>query len=361
MNSRFLTRTATPSNTAAQPRRRARAGAITGVLTGALTGAFGVAVSAVISGALGLAPTGAAAQAFPNKPLKIVVPFAAGGSADLVARILAQGMSAQLGQPVTVDNRGGAGGVIGIDAVAKAAPDGYTLGLGNATGLSAAQFMTDKMPFDSDKDLAQLTLVVRVPEVLVSNAKLGFNTTANLVAHAKANPGKLNYGSAGASSIIRLAVELFKVEAGIDLVHIPYKGIGPAVVDLLAGQVQLTIADVPAVLQHIRSGALKPLMITSAKRVPMLPDAPTAAEVGYPKVLSDNWYGLIAPAATAPEVQKRLHAAAVAALNDAGIAQQLLAQGALPAPGSPEDFRITHRDEKAKWAPIVKANNIKLD
>ena len=332
-----------------QPRRRS------------ISTALGLAAAFSIGSTLGLAPSSVNAQAFPNKPLKIVVPFAAGGSADLVARILAQGMSTQLGQAVTVENRGGAGGVIGIDAVAKAAPDGYTLGLGNATGLSAAQFMTDKMPFDSDKDLAQLTLVVRVPEVLVANAKLGFNSTANLVAHAKANPGKLNYGSAGASSIIRLAVELFKIEAGIDMVHVPYKGIGPAVIDLLAGQVQVTIADVPAVLQHIRSGALKPLMITSAKRVPMLPDVPTAAEVGYPKVLSDNWYGLIAPAATPADVQKRLHAAAVAALSSADIAQQLLAQGALPAPGSPEEFRVTHRDEKAKWAPIVKANNIKLD
>ena len=301
------------------------------------------------------------AQAFPSKPLKIVVPFAAGGSADAMARILAQGMTAQLGQPITIENRGGAGGIIGIDAVAKAAPDGYTLGLGNATGMSAAQFMTDKMPFDSDRDLAHLTLVVRVPEVLVANSKLGFNTTANLVTYAKANPGKLNYGSAGASSIIRLAVELFKVEAGVDIVHVPYKGIGPAVIDLLAGQVQLTIADVPAVLQHIRSGALKPLAITSAKRVPMLPDVPTTAEVGYPKVLSDNWYGLIAPGTTPADVQRRLLAAAVAALQSPDIAQQFLAQGALPAPGSSDDFRATHRDEKAKWQPIVKANNIKLD
>ena len=301
------------------------------------------------------------AQAFPSKPLRIVVPFAAGGSADAMARILAQGMTAQLGQPITIENRGGAGGIIGIDAVAKAAPDGYTLGLGNATGMSAAQFMTDKMPFDSDRDLAHLTLVVRVPEVLVANSKLGFNTTANLVTYAKANPGKLNYGSAGASSIIRLAVELFKVEAGVDIVHVPYKGIGPAVIDLLAGQVQLTIADVPAVLQHIRSGALKPLAITSAKRVPMLPDVPTTAEVGYPKVLSDNWYGLIAPGTTPADVQRRLLAAAVAALQSPDIAQQFLAQGALPAPGSSDDFRATHRDEKAKWQPIVKANNIKLD
>ena len=316
---------------------------------------------ALVAGAIALFPGLAMAQAFPGKPLRIIVPFAAGGSADGVARILAQGMTAQLGQPVQVENRGGAGGIIGIDAVAKAGADGYTLGLGNATGMSAAQFMTDKMPFDSDRDLAHLTMVVRVPEVLVANARLGFANTAALVSYARANPGKLNYGSAGASSIIRLACELFKAEAGIDIVHVPYKGIGPAVVDLLAGQVQITIADVPAVLQQIRSGALKPLAITSAKRVPMLPDVPTMGEVGYPKVLSDNWYGLIAPAGTPPEVQKRLQAAAIAALQSADVAQQLTAQGALPAPGTSEEFRAAHRDEKAKWAPIVKANNIKLE
>ena len=316
---------------------------------------------ALVVGAIALLSGLTMAQAFPNKPLRIIVPFAAGGSADGIARILAQGMSAQLGQPVQVENRGGAGGIIGIDAVAKAPADGATLGLGNATGMSAAQFMTDKIPFDSDRDLAHLTMVVRVPEVLVANAKLGFANTAALVSYARANPGKLNYGSAGASSIIRLACELFKAEAGIDIVHVPYKGIGPAVVDLLAGQVQITIADVPAVLQQIRSGALKPLAITSARRVPMLPDVPTTAEVGYPKVLSDNWYGLIAPAGTPPELQKRLQAAAVAALQSADIAQQLSAQGALPAPGTSEEFRAAHRDEKAKWAPIVKANNIRLE
>jgi tripartite-type tricarboxylate transporter receptor subunit TctC len=311
--------------------------------------------------AAALAPRFAIGQAFPSRALKIVVPFAAGGSADNVARILAQGMSTQLGQAVTIENRGGAGGIVGIDAVAKAAPDGYTLGLGNATGMSAAQFMTDRMPFDSDRDLAHLTMVVRVPEVLAVNAKLNLGSTAALVAYARANPGKLNYGSAGASSIIRLACELFKAEAGVDIVHVPYKGVGPAVIDLLAGQVQLTIADVPAVLQHVRSGALKALAITSAKRVAMLPEVPTMAELGYPRVLSDNWYGLIAPAGTPPEIQRRLHAAAVAALQSADIAQQLTAQGALPSPGSSEEFRTAHRDEKAKWAPIVKANNIKLE
>jgi tripartite-type tricarboxylate transporter receptor subunit TctC len=301
------------------------------------------------------------AQPYPNHPLKLIVPFAAGGSADVVARIFGQALAAQFGQAVVIDNRGGGGGVIGIDAMAKSPRDGYSLGLANATGLSAAQFMTDKLPYDSDKDLALITIVARVPEVLVANARLGYANTAALVAYAKANPGKLNYGSAGASSIIRLAMELFKSEAGIDIVHVPYKGIGPAVTDLLAGQVQVTIADVPAVLPHIRSGSFKALAITSARRVPMLPEVPTMAEVGYPKVLSDNWYGLVAPAGTPPEILRRLNSSAVAALQSAEAVQQLAVQGTLAAPCTPAEFQAALRVEKAKWGPIVKANNIRLE
>jgi len=310
-------------------------------------------------GAFAAAP--AHAQAYPNHPVKMIVPFAAGGSADVVARIFAQSLVAQLGQPVVIDNRGGGGGVIGIDAVAKAQPDGYTLGMANATGLSAAQYMTDKLPYNSDKDLALISVVARVPELLVVNNKQNISTTAQLVAYAKANPGKLNYGSAGASSIIRLAMELFNAEAGVSIVHVPYKGIGPAVTDLLANQVQVTIADVPALIQHVRTGSFKALAVTSAKRIPMLPEVPTTAEVGYPKVLSDNWYGLIAPVATPADVVQKLNAAANAALKSPETIKLLDAQGTLPSPGTQAEFAAALRDEKAKWAPIVKANNIRLD
>ena len=310
-------------------------------------------------GAFAAAP--AHAQAYPNHPVKMIVPFAAGGSADVVARIFAQSLAAQLGQPVVIDNRGGGGGVIGIDAVAKAQPDGYTLGMANATGLSAAQYMTDKLPYNSDKDLALISVVARVPELLVVNNKRNISTTAQLVAYAKANPGKLNYGSAGASSIIRLAMELFNAEAGVSIVHVPYKGIGPAVTDLLANQVQVTIADVPALIQHVRTGSFKALAVTSAKRIPMLPEVPTTAEVGYPKVLSDNWYGLIAPVATPADVVQKLNAAANAALKSPETIKLLDAQGTLPSPGTQAEFAAALRDEKAKWAPIVKANNIRLD
>jgi tripartite-type tricarboxylate transporter receptor subunit TctC len=197
--------------------------------------------------------------------------------------------------------------------------------------------------------------------LLVVNHQQNIGSAAALVAYAKANPGKLNYGSAGASSIIRLAMELFNSEAGVNIVHVPYKGIGPAVTDLLANQVQVTIADVPAVLQHVRSGSFKALAVTSARRIPMLPEVPTTAEVGYPKVLSDNWYGLIAPIATPPEVVQRLNAAANAALKNPETIKQLDAQGALASPGTSAEFATALRDEKAKWAPIVKANNIRLE
>lgn len=301
------------------------------------------------------------AQAYPNRPVKIIVPFAAGGSADVVARIFGQSLSTQLGQPVIIDNRGGGGGVIGIDAAAKSTADGYTLGLANATGLSAAQYMTDKLPYNSDKDLALITVVARVPELLVVNSQQNISTAAQLVTYAKANPNKLNYGSAGASSIIRLAMELFNAEAGVKIVHVPYKGIGPAVTDLLANQVQVTIADVPAVIQHVRTGSLKSLAVTSAKRIPMLPETPTTAEIGYPKVLSDNWYGLIAPIATPQDVVQKINAAANAALKSPEAVKQLEAQGALASPGTSAEFAAALKDEKAKWAPIVKANNIKLE
>ena len=319
-----------------------------------------LAALATTAGALAL-PTAAHAQAFPNRPVKLIVPFAAGGSADVVARIYAQSLSTQLGQPVVIDNRGGGGGVIGIDAVAKGAADGYNLGMANATGISAAQYMTDKLPYNPDKDLALISIVARVPELLTVNKQTGFDTTAKLVAYAKANPGKLNYGSAGASSIIRLAMELFNAEAGVNIVHVPYKGIGPAVTDLLANQVQVTIADVPAVIQHVRTGSFKALAVTSAKRIPMLPDTPTTAEVGYPKVLSDNWYGLIAPIATPADIVQKLNTATNAALKSPETIKLLDAQGTLASPGTSAEFATALREEKAKWAPIVKANNIRLD
>jgi tripartite-type tricarboxylate transporter receptor subunit TctC len=289
----------------------------------------------------------------------MIVPFPAGGPADIFGRGLAQGLSEQLGQPVLVENIGGVGGVLGIDRALKSAPDGYTLGFNSGSTLSIAPYSFAKMPYDAKKDAALITLVVRVPEVLAVHPSLPVHSLAELVAYAKANPGKVNFGSAGAGSITHLAGELLKSEAKIDLVHVPYKGAAPAVTDLLAGQVQMGIFDVPILLSHIRAGRLRAVSITSATRAPTLPDVATTGEGGYPNVTSDNWYGLIVPAATPVEVQKRLNAAAVAALQSPHIKEQYEKVGGIPSPGTPQDYAAFLAAEQQKWSRIVSAIGFK--
>ncbi|MDQ5847670.1 MAG: tripartite tricarboxylate transporter substrate binding protein [Pseudomonadota bacterium] len=299
------------------------------------------------------------AQDYPSKPIRMVVPFPAGGPADIFGRGLAQGMSAELGQPVIIENIGGVGGVLGVDRVAKSAPDGYMLAFNSASTLSIAPFSLSKMPYDAKKDFALITLVVRVAEVLAVHPSLPVNSLAELISYAKANPGKVNFGSAGGGSITHLAGELLKAEAKVELVHVPYKGAAPAVNDLLGGQVQMGIFDVPILLGHIRSGKLKALAVTSAKRALALPDVPTTAEGMYPNVTSDNWYGLVAPAATPAQIQKRVHAAAVAALKSAAVIDQFTKIGGLASPGSQQDYATFLADEQAKWSRIVTAIGFK--
>jgi tripartite-type tricarboxylate transporter receptor subunit TctC len=309
--------------------------------------------------ALLFAPLLALAQAYPSKPVKVIVPFPAGGPADIFGRTLAQGMSENLGQPVIVENVGGVGGVLGVDRAAKAAPDGYTLALNSASTVSIAPFSLSRMPYDVKKDLALITVVVRVPEVLAVHPSLPVNSLAQLIAYAKANPGKVNFGSAGSGSITHLAGELLKAEAKVDMVHIPYKGAAPAVTDLIGGQVQMGIFDVPILLGHIRSGKLKALAITSAKRTQTLPDVPTTAEAGYPNVTSDNWYGLVAPAATPAEVRKRIHAAATAALRSPALVEQYAKVSGVASPGTPEDYASFLASEQVKWSRVVTAIGFK--
>ena len=312
-----------------------------------------------ILAALLLAPALAFAQAYPSKPVRIVVPFPAGGPADIFGRGLAQGMSSELGQPVIVENVGGVGGVLGVDRVAKSAPDGYMLALNSASTVAIAPYSLSTMPYDVKKDLALITVVVRVPEVLVVHPSLPVNSMAELVAYAKANPGKVNFGSAGGGSITHLAGELLKAEASVSMVHVAYKGAAPAVTDLVGGQVQMGIFDVPVLLGHIRAGRLKALAVTSASRASTLPEVPTTAQTGYPNVTSDNWYGLVAPAATPPEVQKRIHAAAVAALSSAAIKEQYGKVSGVASPGSPEDYARFLAAEQAKWSKVVNAIGFK--
>jgi tripartite-type tricarboxylate transporter receptor subunit TctC len=303
----------------------------------------------------------ALAQAFPSKPVRLIVPFPAGGPADIFGRFLAQGMSAQLGQPVVIENISGLSGALGVDRAAKSPPDGYTLAIISSSAASISPFAMANMPFDPSKDIALITTVVRVPEVVAVNPVLPVNTLGELIAYAKANPGKVNYGSAGTGSITHLAGELLKVEAGIDIVHVPYKGAAPAVNDLLGGQVQMGIFDIPVLLAHIRSGKLKALAITSLRRSASLPEVQTTSEAGFAKVLSDNWYGLVGPVGMPTAAIKRIHASAIAALNSPEVLEQYAKVSGVPMPSSPDEFVVYLKQDQAKWGAVIKAIGFKAE
>jgi tripartite-type tricarboxylate transporter receptor subunit TctC len=288
------------------------------------------------------------------------VPFAAGGPSDMFGRMLARGMSAELGQQVVIENKGGMGGVVGVTATAKATPDGYTIGM-NSTGPSAiAPFIVPNMPFE-DKDLALLTPIALVQMIIAASSRLPVKSVPELIAYAKANPGKVNYGSSGPGGISHLAGELFRQEAGIDIVHVPYRGAAPAVQDLLAGQVQMVVLDISVLLPHIQSGAIKALAVASKSRSTLLPDVPTTAEIGLPAMVSDNWYGLAAPAGVPKPILDRIHAAAVTVLKTKEVAEPMMAQGAVILPMTPAEYTDFVRQERAKWGPVVKSSGAKFE
>ena len=308
---------------------------------------------------LALFPLLALAQAYPTKPVKMIVPFPAGGPADIFGRALGQGMSTELGQPVIIENIAGVGGVLGVERGVKSAPDGYTLVFNSASPLVIAPFSLTNLPYDIKKDIALITLVVRVPEVLAVHPSLPVKSFAELIEYAKKNPGKVNFGSAGAGSITHLAGELLKSEAKIDIVHVPYKGAAPAVNDLLGGQVQMGIFDLPVLLGHIRSGKLRALAVTSAHRAATLADVPTTAELNYPNVNSDNWYGLVMPGATPAETRKRVQAAASSALHSSAVQEQFAKVGGVASPTTPQEYAKFIETEQAKWGRIVTAIGFK--
>jgi len=319
------------------------------------------AASLLLFAAALLSPFAACAQDYPTRPIRLIVPFPAGGPSDLFARLLGIKLTASLGQQVVIENRSGVGGVTGVDVVARSAPDGYTIGLSSAGALSIMPFMLSKMPFDWRNDLALLTLVARVPEVLVVNPSLKVETLKDLVDYARANPGKLNFGTSGTGSITHMAMELLKTEAHIDLVHVPYRGAAPAVTDLLGGQVELAAFDVPVLLPHIRSGALHALAVTSQTRAASLPDVPTTAEAGFPSVISDNWYGLVAPGKTPRAILNKLATAATAALRSDDLKAQYAQQDAVAAPTTSAEFAAFVTAEQAKWKAVVAATGVKFD
>jgi len=316
---------------------------------------------AVLLATMLLPPLAAWTQDYPARPIKLVVPFPAGGPSDFLARILAHKLGAELGQQVVLENHAGAGGLAGVDSVAKSHPDGYTIGLTSGSVLSAIPFMTAKFPFDWRKDLSLLTLVARVREALVVHPALPVRTLKELVAYARDNPRKISFGSAGTGTFTHLAVELLKLESGIEVVHVPYRGAAPAVNDLLGGHIGMIVLDVAVLLPHIRTGAIKVLAVTSATRSDALPDVPTTAEAGFKTVLSDNWYGLIAPAGLPAEVADKLRKSAISALRSDELKKQFETQQAVPSPTTSEEFVAFVEAERAKWEPVVTAVGIRLD
>jgi tripartite-type tricarboxylate transporter receptor subunit TctC len=303
---------------------------------------------------------GALAQ-YPAKPIRLVVPFPAGESVDATARLVGQSWSAALGTQIVVDNRGGAGGTIGSEAVAKSAPDGYTVLWGNSGPLAIGPGLYKKLGYNVAKDFAPVSLVATLPFVLFASPQLPVDSAVELLAYARAHPGEINFGSTGVGSGLHLIAELFRTEAGIQIVHVPYKGVAQALPEIMSGKVQIAFNTIPAFLPHVKAGRLKALAITATSRSPLLPDVPTMPEIGLPGVLGTGWHAVVVPAATPPEIVDRLHITLVETIARPEMRTALVAQGAQPVGGSPEDLKIFMRDEAKKWAEVIRASGARAD
>jgi tripartite-type tricarboxylate transporter receptor subunit TctC len=295
----------------------------------------------------------AAAQPYPVKPIRIVVPFPPGGGNDIVVRAIGPRLSERLGQPIVIDNRGGATGIIGTETVAHAAPDGYTLLSHTNSGLVILPHLNPKLPYDPVRDFAPISLAASQPYLLVVHPKLPVSSVAQLVALAKARPGQLNYATSGNGSLTHMASLLFCRMAGVNMVHVPYKGSGPAVADLIAGQVQLRFSSIPPSLPHVKSGRLRALAVTSSKRFNLLPDLPAVAET-VPGFEVESWYGFLAPARTPAAIIQKLNTEIVAALKETEVKARLEASGAEAVGSSSARFGEVIRVELARWAPVVR-------
>jgi tripartite-type tricarboxylate transporter receptor subunit TctC len=317
-------------------------------------------VLGLIVGALAWLPN-AGAQEYPTKPIRLVITYPPGGNTDLVGRALAQKLGEFMGQQVVVDNRGGAGGVLGSMITAQSAPDGYTIMLGTSAGMVINPLLSRKLTYDPVRDFAPVSMVVIVPQLLVINPQLPVKNVRELIAFAKAKPGYLNAGSSGVGTPNHFGTELLKWLAGVDIVHVPYKGGAPALTDLLGGQIQMAFSSVPAVLPHIKAGRLVALGVGSAKRSPALPNIPTIAEAGVPGYEYTTWYGIFAPAKTPRTLIARLNTEIVKAMETPDIKDRFTALGGDPDPGTPEELRAYMANESAKWAKIIKAANIRIE
>lgn len=301
----------------------------------------------------------AAAQSYPNRPVRIVAPFPAGGGLDLVSRALGQRLSTALGQSIIIDNRSGADGMIGTEQVAKAAPDGYTLLISSTGPMVINPALNIKMPYDTLRNFAPITLVVVQPLCLVVHPSLPVKSVKELIALAKAKPGQLNYGSGGIGNGAHLAGEIFRTITSIDIVHVPYKGAAPAVVDLLAGQVQMMLNSIPVMLPFIKSAKLRALAVGADKRMAILPEVPTMRESGIAKFDANSWYGFFAPAGTPKEIVSRLNYESAKILRSQEMRDFMSPQGAEAIGDSPEEFSAHIRSELAKWAQAVKTAGVR--
>ncbi len=312
-------------------------------------------------GGLLIASSALALADYPDHPVKIVVPTTAGDGSDLLARALAKALGDSMGQPFVVDNKPGAGASIGANFVAKSAPDGYTIFLGNGSSHGVTPGLYPKLPYDSIKDFSPIGLIATAPNVLVVNANSGIDSYADFLKMAKANPGKITVASAGSGSLSHLSTELLKSSAGIDLLHVPYKGAAPGLTDVMAGQVTGMIINIPTVLPFVKSGKLKPLVVTSAKRSPEFPNVPTVAESGVPGYETVAWFGLLAPAGTPADVIAKLNSQMVKALQTPEIKESLARLGAELSGMGPVDFGNYIKSEIAKYSAVIKSAGIKLE
>jgi tripartite-type tricarboxylate transporter receptor subunit TctC len=306
-------------------------------------------------------PCGVTAQSYPAKSIRMIVPFTPGGSTDIVARVIAQKIGEAMGVQVLIDNRPGAGGNIGTEAVAKSAPDGYTLLMGHIGTMAVNPALYVRLPYDPLRDFAPVSLVAIVPNLLVVHPALPVKTVKELIALARANPGKLNYGSSGAGGTPYLCVEYFKLMAKIDVAHVPYKGAAPMVIDLAGGQTEMTITGIPSLLPYVKANRLRALAVSSAQRIAFMPQLPTIAEAALPGYEATSWYGVMTPAATPKDIVARLNAEIVKAVANPDTAERLAGEGANPSAGPSEQFGAFIKSEIVRWAVVIKATGTKVE
>lgn len=302
---------------------------------------------------------GSPAQDYPNKPVRLIAPFVPGGPTDIIARVVAQKLGQNLGQTVVVDNRGGASGAIGCEIAARSAPDGYTLMIGSSGNLAVAPALYAKLPYDPVKDFQPITQTTAGPQIVVVHPSVAAKSVQELIALARAKPGSLNYASGGAGTTTQLGPELFKSMAGVDIVHVPYKGTGQALSDLMGGQVQMMMSSLLPAMPHVKAGRLRGLAVTSLKRTAALPDMPTMAESGVPGFETTSWHGLVVPARTPKAISARLHTEMVKMLNQPDVKALFLSQGMETVGSSPEQFAAYIKHETEKWTKVIKMIGLK--